>query len=285
MILTSPRRMLLHQAGSGQDPLTDNLANRRMLVSWIAAVSNQIENHMNRTLLIGDEVEYFDVLFGKTEYFVKRVPVISVSKVEIDPLGMWDAANLPAQLPYNHPGAGDRSVCIQHPLLFPSPAKKAIRITYNGGMANSSVISGYTMTQVTSAYAAGQYIFGQSSGSVGLVVSYTALTKLLVIENYYGQFQTGETILAYDDEQQSVPLRVTDTISAIYSPSLCDMAPEVVTACEMQVRYNYTHQKDFENSSTGKDGTTQRFRLNAFESSPLLPEVIHMLNPYVRDYV
>jgi hypothetical protein len=152
-------------------------------------------------------------------------------------------------------------------------------------LANSAVQSGYTMTSVTNAYAAGQYVFGQTSGSVGIVVSYTAGTKLLTIENYYGQFQVNETIKVYADEIQTAPLLVTDTISAIASPSLCDVAPEVVTACEMQVRYNYTHQKDFENSSTGKDGTTLRYRINAFESSPLLPEVMHMLNPYVRDYV
>lgn len=265
--------------------MTDNLANRRMLISWISAVSAQIENHMNRTLLIQDAVEYFDVLFGKTEYFVKCVPVISVTKVEIDPLGMWDSANTPAQLPYNHPGAGDRSVCIQHPLLFPSPAKKAIRITYNGGLANSAVNSGYTMGTGSATYAAGQYVFGQTSGSVGIVVSYAAATKLLTVENYYGQFQVGETVLAYADEIQTAPLLVTDTISAVASPSLCDVAPEVVMACEMQVRYNYTHQKDFENASTGKDGTTQRFVGPAFSTSPLRPEVIHMLNPYVRDYV
>jgi hypothetical protein len=256
-----------------------------MMVQWIAAVSGQIENYLNRTLTIGSEIEYFDVPFGKTEYFLKRIPVVSVTTVEIDPLGTWDQGVSYQILPYTHSGTDNRSICIQHPLLFQAPSKRAIRITYTGGLAYSAVQSGYTMTEVTNAYAAGQYVFGQTSGSVGIVVSYTALTKLLVIENYYGQFQSGEIIKAYADEIQTAPLLITDTISAVASPALVDVAPEIVHACEMQIRYMYTHQKDFENASTGKDGTTLRWKINAYETSPLLPEVIHMLTPYARMYV
>jgi hypothetical protein len=275
--------MLLFSAGAMTDPITNNVTNRRALANWIPAISAQIENYLNRTLTIGNEVEYFDILFGKMEFFVKRIPVITVTTVELDPLGIWSGTGF-AQLPYIHPGQDYKSIVIQHPLIFPCPAKNALRFTYNGGLANSGINSGWTLSTNTGTWAAGNYVIGTSSGACGIVVSYVGATKLLTLENYYGQFQAGETITGYSDEGTTAT-GDTNTIVTLTSPSLVDVALPIVQACEMQIRYMFKHQTDLENMGTNKDGTTLRRKESPDESSQLLPEVEHMLSPYGRPYL
>ena len=168
-------------------------------------------------------------------------------------------------------------------LIFPCPAKNALRFTYNGGLAYDGVKSGWTLT-TGGVWTAGNYVIGASSGACGTVVSYVGASKLLTIENYYGQFQAGETITQYTDEGVT-PAGVTDVLAALARPGLIDVAFPIVQACEMQIRYMFKHQTDLENMGTNKDGTTLRWRTSIEETSQLLPEVEHMLSPYGRPYL
>lgn len=287
MLLTSIRRLRSYYAGSGVAPLTASANVDRMLNWWNDAVSEMIEGYLNRWLLLSTYTEYFDVMMEKTEYFLKGIPVVSFPGddpthniygcVYIDRLGLWAGNEAPLMNYYI--GKDSRSIVIAKTL--PWAAKKALRVQYTGGLATHGTQSVYVMN-TNVAFTAGMYIIGQTSGATAYVISYVSGTKTLTAETLFGKFIAGETVNAYTDEGGTTAILVTTTIASITSQSLAESYPSITRAAEIQIRYNYTHQKDFENMSSQRDGTTQRWRGSVGESSQLVPEAEHLLSQFRR---
>jgi hypothetical protein len=126
-------------------------------------------------------------------------------------------------------------------------------------------------------YAVGQYVKGQTSGNIQqiLEVSGTPIATVTL---------DGNGIL--DNEACNVygsnPANATATelfqnqFRIMENRGLIEVAPEIVTGCEMQLRYARQRGLDFENAGTNKDGVTRRD--NSKDRSFLLPEVKNMIN-------
>lgn len=277
MLLTSMRRARMFCAGAQSDPVSDTLSNNRLLASWLSSVSQMVENYLNRDIHIQAYTEYFDVLYGKIEYFLPAIPVITLTDVYHDNTGLWTGGESECSNPYI--GKDNRSIVLRYTL--PWMCKKGLRVRYTGGLAYHAVNSEFILTTGSGTFTVGNYVKGSTSGAIGVVVSYTLATKTLVVENYYGVFQAGETINTYTDEEGLTSAVATDVIASISKQSLAEAYPAIVTATELQLRYMWRHTTDFENAGTNKDGTTLR-RGSETGALPLQPEAINLLGEYRR---
>jgi hypothetical protein len=273
MLLTSPRRVRSYLGGEG-DALTMASKTNRQIIQWLPAISSLIETHMSRCVLLQSYTEYLDVLYHKLEYWLKAIPISSITSVYSDSRGLWAGGEVQEVDWFT--GQDDRSVILQRNLSW--TWKKGLRVIYTGGLALHAVNSVYVTSGETGTPTAGQVVRGGTSGAVGYVIAYTSHS--LTVEVYYGMFIAGETLSFYADETYSSVISTAVYASAT-SLSLAETHPRIVLACEMQMRYAIKHMADFENSSTSKDGTTQRVHDPA--RSILLPEVADILRDYTRD--
>jgi len=265
-------RYLSAVAGS---PLTDTKAQKGMIVPWILAASKQIEKHLKRELTIGNYTEYFDTLSERdVQFFVKAYPIITLTSVYRDTEGKWDSTN---ESEIDDCIIGKNSDSVVTPLSPEVLAYKSTRVIYTGGLAYSGVNSLFTCV-ITGTWTVGTYCYGQTSEAVGILKSKTATT--LTIENLYGIFEAGETLAEYSDENLTTATTNTAVLTTITRQSLVEQYPDIVRACEIQVRYYWKHKDDFELSSTQKDGTNQRSMYDSKES--LTNEAMKFLQPYIR---
>lgn len=278
MLLSSYDRIRRY-IGTAGTAFTDNKGNEQMLTNWIQSVSKQIENYLNRTLLISSYTEYFDIRKARqTEFFVKASPVITLTDVYIDYEGQFDGGE--SEIEDSIIGINNDSVIIPYP--SPLIGKKVMRIRYTGGMAYHGTQSLFTCT-ITGSPSNNKFYLGGTSGAVGILKANTATT--LTIETLYGEFVEDETLTEYDDEDITTPSGVTATLDTITRQSLFEQYPDLVRACEAQIRYNWKHKDDFELSGTNKDGTNLRntARRSIFMmTAPFTDECISMLQPYKK---
>jgi hypothetical protein len=136
-----------------------------------------------------------------------------------------------------------------------------------------------TVSGITGSWTVGKFITGTTSEAVGIVKAATATT--ITVEILYGIFEAGEALAQYDLEDLSGSSTATATLSAITQQALAETYPDIVRACEIQVRHYWKHKDDFELSSTSKDGTNQR-QLSQQDRNPLTAEVMALLTPYRR---
>lgn len=277
MKLTSLRRMLAYVVGKSSTAMTSNESNNRFILFWIKAVSNQIEKYLNRYIEINTRNEYFDIKSDQREFFPKAIPVNSVSTVYYDVTGLWDGSE--TELTDTFIGVDDNTVCI--PYSIGNNLKKALKITYSGGLAYHAVNSQYVLSNIAGTITVGDVARGDSTGSVGYVAAWASPT--ITIENYYGHFDESETIKFHisTDEGGTGSTLGTSTLSSVISRSLLESYPEIVLACEAQTRYYWKHANDFESSGTTKDGSNIR-RDNVDITQPLQPEVLSLIANYRR---
>ena len=279
MLLSSLRRLRLYLSGQSDPLLANTVANNRVLHNWLVTTSQDIENYLKRDLHIEERTQYFDIEYGRIDYWLKAFPVITLTSIYEDSTGLWDGNN-ESEIEDSIVNASGR---ITLPYTLSYSAAKALRVIYTGGLAYDPVISVVVLESGAGDFTVGRYIVGNTSGAVGIVTAYSLLS--LTIEQYYGQFQVGEVLTQYDDEivTESSP-SVTGTISSFTRESLLNIYPSIVLACEMQIRYMRQHQMDFENTGTTKDGTTIRRSNPARIKYPLQEEVLDKLVPYVRTW-
>lgn len=279
MLLSSLRRLRLYCSGQSESLITNNTANNRVLQNWLGSVSIDIEGYLCRNLHIEARTEYFDVEYGRTQYWLSSFPVVTLTDIYEDSLGLWEGDESQIDDPVNDSATG--RVILPYTLSF--VAAKALRVCYTGGLAYDAVRSVMTLAAGAGTFVAERYVIGSTSGAVGIVVSYSSLS--LTVEQYYGKFSTGETLVQYDDEGVTATTpAVTGTLSAFAQESLLNAYPNIVLACEAQIRYMRQHQLDFENSGTQKDGVTIRQGNPMHLKFPLREEVLNMLWPYVRTW-
>lgn len=284
MLLTSIRRVRTHVMGQQSDPLTADLKNDRLLKQWMVTVSRSIERYLDRDLEIGNKTEYYTLSSRRKQFWIKAPPIVMPSThvwdgdVYVDLEGLFTGRE--SIIPNCFPDEYLSSIRFPYAYWMEWTGVKSIRIRYNGGLAAHAVNSVYTLSaSQTGAWAAGSYVSGSLSGAVGVVVSYAAGTLALTVENYYGAFVAGD-VLTQTTVEATGTTTATGTIATISSQCLAEVAPEIVSACEMQIRYMWKHTTDFENIGSVKDGTTTRDPLSINHEWPLLDEVRDLLGPY-----
>lgn len=276
MNLTTYNRMRYYIT-QGSTLLTDNIQHRREIEIFISSVSRQVERYIDRETKIQSYTEYFDTREDRVQYFVRAIPVVTLTSVYEDSSGEYDGSE--SEITDSIIGANNQSVVLDYPA---TGSLKGVRIIYTGGMAYHAANSTFTVTVDAGSFTAGNYCIGQTSGARGLTVSQSGTA--LVIENLYGIFDATEIIKEYDNESGTGTATGQATASAITQQSLAEAYPDVVRAAEMQIRYNWKHKNNFENVSTNKDSTTRK----APQGSPVVemqPEVLSLLNPYRRIFI
>jgi len=284
MLLSSIRRIRSHVMGMQSAPLSVSNDNDRLLKTWIASCSMMIEKYLDRSVEKTSYTEYFSLIPNKQFFVVKAYPVSTLTSVYIDSSALWTGDESEIEDCFTNDYAN--AVYFPYGFTVPGSGAKAVRVIYTGGLAAHPTNSTYTIAAAgqTGAWAVNSYVIGAVSGAVGVVVSYTAGTRALVVENYYGTFKVGEA-LTQTTAESSGSSTATGTLEAVSIESLADVAPDLLSACEMQVRYMWKHTTDFEITGTDKDGLTTRDNRLVASHLPLLPEVREILNPYRRVFL
>lgn len=224
----------------------DNVKNNRYLTNFLYSASREIQAFVNRELESKLRTEYFDVdAPGRIEFFTKAVPVTSITSIDHDTTGLFSGSE--SSLTDFYPGTDGRSVVLDHPV---SVGPKAIKVVYTGGEATHGTQSAWAVVS-TSGFAAGKFVFGQTSGAWGIIVSASGTT--MVIDVLSGAFIEGETI-AESDTEGGASTGDTTTLSSIDAQSLAEKIPEYAMAAEMQIRQTFTRRDTFEMTEINKEG-------------------------------
>jgi hypothetical protein len=249
----------------------DNVATKRAILNWISTVSARVQDFLGRQILIAERVEYQDVSPNQNVFFIDAPPIVSIASVLADPTGLY--TSYVAQSDY-YSGPDDDSVVLAFPII---PGQKGIKITYTGGLCSHATKSVYNLSTAAD-LVVGQFIEGQDSFAFGKVKSISG--DDVSIEILLGRFQDLESYKVYTSDALTGEIESSaGSIASIGSRCLAEAHPLIVTAVEMEIRYLYTHKKDFENSKSSADGTDRRDGTVKYE---LQPEVQAYLQHYCK---
>ena len=254
----------------------DSIENRRLILDWISTVSCRVQDFLQRDLLIQERVQYDDVLPGQLTFPVDAYPILAIGSVESDAQGLFDS---PIDLQDYYPSANADAIVLNY---VPSAGPRAIRHTYTGGLTYHATQSIYVLTAVT-ALVVGNYVEGQSSMAIGRIKNISGFN--VTVEVLLGRFQVSELLKSYTNDtlQGEITLFTGVSIASVTRRCLAESHPLIVKAVEMEIRYMKQHKLDFENVSSGKEGTTRR--LSSKLSTPvyeLQPEVEALIYRYKR---
>ena len=230
---------------------SSSTTNDRLLLQYLGAVSKNIASFCCRDFQLTSHTEYFDTESETLEYFLRGLPVSSITSAYYDSTGLFDGSE--SQLSDPHPGSGGRSVVL--PVDQPD-ALRALRVIYVGGLAAHGTRNTLALTGVAGTFVAAYFVKGSLSGASGIIYATTAATPIS-IEVLAGAFEVGDVLTMQTSEGGADVGGVTATVSAITAPALCELYPELTLACEAEVKYWVTH-KDFLESTQAT--TTPGFR-------------------------
>ena len=250
----------------------DDYLNKRKYLPLIAAISNRIETYLDRTIKLDTYTEYSDTIRGRLNYPVRAYPISSVTSVKSDSTGLYSGSE---STETNHYINDDSNAVVLDSSV--TPALKGLQIIYVGGLASHGTQSQFVLSsEGATPIAEGNYVRGQTSGATGYVI--TKADTAITIEVLYGYFDSGETIEAMKTEDGGAITNATAVLNSVTLRCLVENYPDIVTACEYEIRYMHDHRFDFENlSSGGRGGTTRKDLTDTYN---LLPEVRSMLQPY-----
>lgn len=246
----------------------------RQLTQLINSVSAKIEYYCERNFELGTFTEYFQTGNNVLTYNVKHKPINSLISVISDPEGLYQGGEANETNYYIH--SSGNGVCLQTPLISNF---KGLKVDYTGGIAVYPTVTTLVLANGYGVFTVNKFIRGESSYAFGKIININGAN--LTIEIYYGSFDSGEQLTQMDSEVQTSSPSVAGVISSFTSRALCELEPDLVLACEMEIRYLKQHRFDFENAITTKDGTTKRElkeKLNA--QYWFQPEVLSILEKY-----
>lgn len=282
LLLTSYERMLRYLGSVNGDALTSAISARRDIERWIPTVSQQIENYLNTGLYLESRTEYFDALYNQKEFFVKGSPATILTSVKEDSSGLFEGAE--STLTDCYIGVNGRSVCLPRAMSYTHP--HSIQIVYTGGLATSAYRTVFSVTpEAGKTWVLNKYVSGNTSGACGIVRAIGTSQLSLTIELLYGTFEVAETITMQDSEGTTGSADATAVIVSRTTTALCETAPDIVLAAEIQIRYNYTYRLGFENASVSKDSQTIKRAESASGLMILQPEAQVLLDAYVRQAI
>lgn len=277
LLLSSYERLRRYISDEDGTALTDSTGLKRELNNWIASVSWEVENYLNRNLQISSRTEYFDVDFAQKEFWPKAIPISSITSVTEDFTGEWDGTGENTLSNY-FIGSENDSVVLDGILPNTRLMQKALRIVYTGGLAYHGTRSTFTVTGASGTWGSSSFVGGVTSGALGLYVDSSSTS--ITIDTLYGIFQDGEQVFETDEDISTVG-DAQATISALTQQCLTETYPDIVRAAEMEIRYRYKHKHDFETVGNARDATNLR-RAGTQKNLPFQQEVISILEPYRR---
>lgn len=271
MDLTSWQR--LRRSIGGNDPFNDDAINKRKFLNFIPAVSRRIQEFLNRDLELTTHTEHFNTLPITTEYFFENYPITSLTTVETDSTGLYDGSETTETDFYI--GIHDSSIVLDSPA---TAAKKGLRVTYISGLATTATNSQYTLSDLGATEpSVGDFFIGATSLAVGIVTAYVSASLLVTVDILYGVFQASETYTLQTEEESGTITDGTGTISSKDVISLAESFPDIVTACELEIRYFNTNRSQFETQANFRGQTS---KMDLTREYSFLPEVRSLLETY-----
>ncbi len=263
-------------------------ADRRIIMVWAQSISTSFQNYCNREFLIRERTQFFDVL-GTQDFFVKAVPVVSITEIANDPLGLFQGDQWILQNDIYHLSQTGNSIQMVYNVM--TGGWNAARIKYLGGLAYHATQSTFLITGVTGVdnITPGNFAYGSNSESMGKVVSITAVdgsdpaAYSLVLDNIYGSFQILDALTFQSSYNgQDIPATSANIVDITFQ-SLCEAFPELNRALEIELRYMQKHEADYENKSDGgKYGSERRTVDPSTGFYPFQPETMAILDQFKR---
>lgn len=276
MKLTSYRRMLRYLAGQDNDNKTDDWKSRRDIESWISSVSNTITKYIGYDIEQKYRTEKIDILDKNQHIFhCQAAPIVSVSYVSWDSTGEHAEPNYLDSDSYRL-AENYAYIIVDDVQGYETPV--GLDIGYTAGLATHGVNSTFAVSSISGTIVPGQYCLGESSNAAGYVISVNGSS--VTNEILYGVFEIGETLHFHTSEEGVDTQGISASLTSKTIESLAETNPDIVNACEIEVRYKWKHKHDFENISTDRNGTTQRFSQSG--QFGLQDQTIQMLLPYKR---
>lgn len=254
--------------------LNDSIENRRSIDIWLSSTSQLIKSYLDRDLIYTERTEYYPTVYKAKEYFTRSYPIYILTNAYYDPTGEFTGSETEINDDEMHIGIDQRSVVFDYQF---DTVDRGLKLVYTAGLANHATNSVFEITP-SGSFTENNVVIGDTYGACGIIVSSTITS--ITVSVLYGTFYGGETVTEYENLDDRVLTGTTAVIDEITSRSLVETYPDIVTACEMEVRYYIAHKSDFENSGTNRDGTTLR-RSNGSQYM-LQPETQSLLNPYRR---
>lgn len=254
MNLTSVRRFRLAIGinNSEQDSILSRL---------VSSSSARIEDWLRRSggIELKSRTEYLSPYADQISFSLAAYPITSITSVKIDSTGLYTGNETTlSATDYMISDDGKNLIVYPSQSVWPNNnggryvAQKTIQVVYTGGIAADAVQSVWSKSAST--FTVGYYTIGTVSGCVG----YTTATSNLSIssEVLAGSPIPGETITEYADYNYSLtgggpqgPTGVTATLGTVTTPSLAEVAPDLVEGAEMHVMYLRRNRDRFEESS------------------------------------
>ena len=275
-------------AGVNEDS-DDQRRTRQSILEWIISISQSFQYFCKREFLIQSRIQYFNTDLPRQEFFPNAVPIVSISDLSNDPLGLFTGGESVVDPTNYRINAQGRSFETVFPILI--GGRNSTRLTYLGGLAYHGTQSTFTLSGVTGAanissgLAAGSmFAEGTTSGAIARVIAYDDTAKSIVLDNRQGVFLETEN-LTFQSAVYAQDIPSTGaTIASIDRQSLAEAFPDIGRALQMELRYMEKHEFDHENQADGgKYGATRRPRLT--DSDILLPlqeETMAILQNHVR---
>lgn len=271
MLLSSLNRLYLSLE------LTQNITTDIILTNLLHSVSSNILNFLDRDIEMGLKCEYFDSIYKKQEYFVNAYPISSITMVQSDPYGDYNGAEYTYTSNQYRTGINNDSIIIDNLL---NSFTKAFKVIYTGGLALHATQSVFGIkSAVGETMTVGSYIKGSKSGSWGKIIAVSSTS--IIIEIIAGKFEDEETLTEYSTLGGTAGSK-TVVIDTITSRCLAEDYPDIVHACEMQVRYEYQHRNNFENKEESSQNNGMKTVRRDKRSGILEPEVEALLDKYAR---
>ena len=276
MVLSSVERLIRFLC------VEDTPVNRRVLMQYLYAVSNQIQAYLSVDFERRQRTEYFTIRPNMLEYWVYAIPIVTIDNVYHDIDGMFDGSESELDTDDIHTGVNDRSIVLDYAV---TPGNKALKVIYTGGVSTTPTKSTFAITSIQGAFLVDKFARGGTSGAVGIIIAFDADAGTITIDNLYGIFAAGETLTMQNTEGGTDVSNISCTISSITIQSLAEILPEIPLATELQIRYNVKVKDDFELTGIDKDKSSRRktesLRFNG-TFLDIQPEVRSMINKHRR---
>ena len=258
---------------------------RRSIMAWILEISASFQNYCQREFIIQSRVQFFDCFTPKMSFFPTAVPIVSITEVANDPLGLFTGGQwtLNIDTDVHLEVTGNSFTTVFNVLVY---GNNSVRLTYVGGLCYDPVNSLYvTKTEAGSSnITPGVYAYGNTSGSLGKVVSYSSSGHQITIASLAGAFQANETVTFQPSIYAQDIAATSVVLSSITQQSLVEAFPDIARAIDIEVRYMQKHEFDYENQSDGgRYGATRRNALTHDDQFiTLQPETLRIMDNYRR---
>lgn len=230
----------------------DSAKNRNVINQYIYGISAQIENYLDRQFLKQEYTEFHNIFEGEREFWLKAVPVNSITSISVDPTGEFTGSETP--LSNSYIGSTETSIVLQYAQI---PAKRGLKIIYDGGVSTTTSLASMTLTSVIGAIAVNQFV-ETILGAGGLVKSYNSISKEITIDVLFGAFNVGDTLIFRANEDSGTIPSLSAVIQSKQVTSLVELLPNIALAVEVQMRYNVKTVTDFENKTVDQDSVSRR---------------------------